>query len=212
MKQGLHILVVEDNATLARNLVDYLEQHGHRVDYARDGALATQLALDNRYDVIVLDLMLPHFSVSGRLITGQNPFSTALVAEAVVQALGKRPIARVPDPEERTTALLSRVVKGDLDWAKGELAQRSAMYQIPLIGGWGYYASMAAVERKDIQRAATVMELATPYVRQPKFQLALAKAYVRLGQNERARALLTQLAKEQPDMQEARELLSKLKG
>lgn len=59
MTQGLHILVVEDNATLARNLVDYLEQHGHRVDYARDGALAMHLALENRYDVIVLDLMLP---------------------------------------------------------------------------------------------------------------------------------------------------------
>ena len=59
MTQGLHILVVEDNATLARNLVDFLEQHGHRVDYARDGALAMHLALENRYDVIVLDLMLP---------------------------------------------------------------------------------------------------------------------------------------------------------
>ncbi len=59
MTQGLHILVVEDNAALARNLVDYLQQHGHRVDYARDGALAVQLALENRYDVIVLDLMLP---------------------------------------------------------------------------------------------------------------------------------------------------------
>lgn len=59
MTHGLHILVVEDNATLARNLVDYLEQHGHHVDYARDGALAMQLALQNRYDVIVLDLMLP---------------------------------------------------------------------------------------------------------------------------------------------------------
>lgn len=59
MTQGLHILVVEDNAVLARNLVDFLEQHGHRVDYARDGELAMQLALQNHYDVIVLDLMLP---------------------------------------------------------------------------------------------------------------------------------------------------------
>lgn len=59
MTRGLHLLVVEDNAALARNLVDYLEQHGHRVDYARDGALAVHLALQNRYDVIVLDLMLP---------------------------------------------------------------------------------------------------------------------------------------------------------
>lgn len=157
-------------------------------------------------------LMLPHVSVSGRLITGQNPFSTALVAEAVVQALGKRPVARVPDAEERTMTLLSRVANGDLAWAKDELAQRPAAYQMPLIGAWGHYASMAAVERKDIQRAAMVMELARPYVQKPQLRLTLAKAYVRLGENELAHALLTQLVKEQPDMQEARELLSNLKG
>ena len=157
-------------------------------------------------------LMLPHVSVSGRLITGQNPFSTALVAEAVVRALGKRPVARVPEAEERSMTLLSRVANGDLAWAKDELAQRPAAYQMPLIGAWGYYASMAAVERKDIQRAATVMELASPYTQEPKLQLALAKAYARLGENTRAHALLTRLVKEEPDMQEARELLSNLKG
>lgn len=157
-------------------------------------------------------LMLPHLSVSDRLISGQNPFSTALVAEAVVQALGRQPVSRVPGAEERSMTLLSRVANGDLEWAKAELAQRPATYQIPLIGMWGYYASMAAVERADIQHAATVMELASPYMQKPQLQLALAKAYMRLGENGRARALLTQLVKDQPDMPEAHELLSNLKG
>lgn len=157
-------------------------------------------------------LMLPHISVSDRLISGQNPFSTALVAEAVVQALGRQPVARVTGAEERSMTLLSRVAKGDLDWAKAELAQRSAAYQIPLIGAWGHYASMAAVERTDIQHAATAMELAGPYTQEPRLRLALAKTYMRLGENGLAHALLTQLVKDQPDMPEARELLSNLKG
>lgn len=59
MSQGLQILIVEDNAALARNLADYLQQHGHRLDFAADGRLGLQLALENSYDVIVLDLMLP---------------------------------------------------------------------------------------------------------------------------------------------------------
>jgi putative intracellular protease/amidase len=157
-------------------------------------------------------LMLPHLSVSERLITGQNPFSTALVAEAVVQALGKQPLARVHDAEERSMTLLARVAKGELAWAKRELAQRPAAYQMPLIAAWGNYAAMAAVQRADIERAAAVMELARPHVPHPQLRLALAKAYVRLGESNRAHALLTQLVKERPDMQEALELLAKLKG
>lgn len=108
--------------------------------------------------------------------------------------------------------LLSKVANGNIEWAKAELMQRHDAYQIPLIGIWGYYASMAAVERADIQRAATVMELAIPYMQEPKLQLALARTYIRLGENELARGLLAQLAKENPDMPEVNELLSKLQG
>lgn len=55
----MHILVVEDHAPLARNLADGLEQHGHSADFAADGAHGLQLALDNDYDVVILDLALP---------------------------------------------------------------------------------------------------------------------------------------------------------
>lgn len=55
----LHILVVEDNAMLARNLADGLEQHGHSADFATDGEHGLRLALENDYDLLILDLGLP---------------------------------------------------------------------------------------------------------------------------------------------------------
>jgi DNA-binding response OmpR family regulator len=56
---ALRILVVEDNADLAANLIDYLQSHGHVADAAFDGQLGLHLASSNSYDVIVLDLVLP---------------------------------------------------------------------------------------------------------------------------------------------------------
>ena len=55
----MHILVVEDNALLARNLADGLERGGHSADFAGHGAHGLALALQGHYDVIVLDLGLP---------------------------------------------------------------------------------------------------------------------------------------------------------
>lgn len=55
----MHILVVEDNALLAHNLADGLEQGGHSADFAASGPLGLQLALEHGYDVIILDLGLP---------------------------------------------------------------------------------------------------------------------------------------------------------
>jgi DNA-binding response OmpR family regulator len=56
---ALNILVVEDSADLAANIVDFLEERGHRVDAAPDGVTGLRLATGGDFDVIVLDLMLP---------------------------------------------------------------------------------------------------------------------------------------------------------
>lgn len=55
----LRILLVEDEPVLARNILDYLQLSGHQTDYASDGKLGLQLALQQQFDVILLDLMLP---------------------------------------------------------------------------------------------------------------------------------------------------------
>lgn len=53
------ILVVEDNVDIAENIGDYLEQQGHLLDFAMDGITGLHLALTQKFDVIVLDIMLP---------------------------------------------------------------------------------------------------------------------------------------------------------
>ena len=53
------ILVVEDNPDLAFGLRNNLEIEGYAVDVAADGVTGLELALRNRPDLVVLDLMLP---------------------------------------------------------------------------------------------------------------------------------------------------------
>ncbi len=53
------ILIVEDNSDLAENIADYFEPKGHILDFAMDGIGGLHLALIQKYDVIVLDVMLP---------------------------------------------------------------------------------------------------------------------------------------------------------
>ena len=53
------VLVVEDDADLAALLGLHLEGEGYAVEHVADGALALQRVLAERYDLVVLDLMLP---------------------------------------------------------------------------------------------------------------------------------------------------------
>lgn len=53
------VLVVEDDATIVANLVEYLELQQHQVDVAYDGSAAMARLAAQTYDVIVLDLGLP---------------------------------------------------------------------------------------------------------------------------------------------------------
>ena len=55
----MRVLIIEDNPDIAANLGDYLEDHGHTVDFAGDGITGLHLAVVNEFDSIVLDLALP---------------------------------------------------------------------------------------------------------------------------------------------------------
>src|ERR1700674_5005776 len=56
----MRVLVVEDEPTIADFVVRGLPEPGHAVDLAQDGAAALDLAEIASFDVVVLDLMLPH--------------------------------------------------------------------------------------------------------------------------------------------------------
>ncbi|MGF1740337.1 response regulator transcription factor [Vibrio profundum] len=53
------ILLVEDNREVAGILFDYFESLGMELDYADNGELGLKLALEQPFDIILLDLMLP---------------------------------------------------------------------------------------------------------------------------------------------------------
>ncbi len=55
----MRLLLIEDSRRLQRALVVGLQQAGHVVDSAVDGAVGLQMAKENEYAVIILDLMLP---------------------------------------------------------------------------------------------------------------------------------------------------------
>lgn len=58
-KQEASLLLVEDHSVIAEMLCSYFEGRGFSVDYAADGLTGLHLAVENSYDVIILDLMLP---------------------------------------------------------------------------------------------------------------------------------------------------------
>jgi len=55
----VRVLVVEDEASLAQQLLESIRGAGYAVDYAADGERAELLAHDEPYDAVVLDLGLP---------------------------------------------------------------------------------------------------------------------------------------------------------
>jgi DNA-binding response OmpR family regulator len=62
METPKHILVVEDEEKIRSGLKDFLDFHGFRVALAEDGLTASQVVNQNTFDLILLDLMLPHIS------------------------------------------------------------------------------------------------------------------------------------------------------
>ena len=120
------VLVVEDDARLAATLDRVLQAEGYEVDLAGDGTDALRTARDHRFDLVVLDVMLPGLdgiAVCKRLrTTGQVPILllTALGGtEERVRGLDAGADDYLVKPfayEEllaRVRALLRRVTPGD---------------------------------------------------------------------------------------------------
>jgi DNA-binding response OmpR family regulator len=55
----MKVLVIEDNKDILANIIDYLELRGYIIDCAQDGLSGLHLATTERFDLIVLDIMLP---------------------------------------------------------------------------------------------------------------------------------------------------------
>jgi len=53
------ILLLEDDPTLSKTLIKYLEKNGYQVDWAKHGEEAVDLSYGNDYDLYLLDINVP---------------------------------------------------------------------------------------------------------------------------------------------------------
>jgi DNA-binding response OmpR family regulator len=59
MQRKIRLLIVEDEAAIRTGLMDVLVYHGYDVECAADGPTGLDMALGGRFDLILLDVMLP---------------------------------------------------------------------------------------------------------------------------------------------------------
>lgn len=159
-------------------------------------------------------LMMPKLVVDGRLITGQNPFSTAQTAEAIVRGLGGAPVKRTVYRDEASMLLVERWLAGEKPAVKRAIETAPNQYKTELIAMLGYYHFKAATDDTARRQALSVMELAEPYIDHPKLnpklQLGIAQAEAALGNVTTARERLTRLVASKPDFDDAKKMLAAL--
>jgi len=56
----INVLIIEDDLDIAELERDYLQLNGYHAEIDQDGASGLKKALSGRFDIVVVDLMLPH--------------------------------------------------------------------------------------------------------------------------------------------------------
>ncbi|MGB5426781.1 MAG: response regulator transcription factor [Gammaproteobacteria bacterium] len=59
MQRKIRLLIVEDEEAIRAGLMDVFVYHGYDVDFAADGPQGLDKALSGRFDLVLLDVMLP---------------------------------------------------------------------------------------------------------------------------------------------------------
>ena len=128
------------------------------------------------------EAMIPFVQSGERIVTGQNPNSTAMAADAMLRVMGVTPQPRDLWADERSLLLVARVLDGEGEWAASQLAADPAQYDMPLIAMYGFYrARDATADTSDLRQGLAIMELASLYFDHPQLREAMAGVRARLG-------------------------------
>jgi len=134
--QNATLLLVEDHKDLAEAVGAYLESSGFTMDYAYDGLSALHLASTEKYDAIILDIMLPgidgleicarlrkdaHLSTPILMLTARDQLDDKLLGfQQGADDYLVKPFD-MPELEARLNALIRRQ-RGELDEAIYQVA------------------------------------------------------------------------------------------
>jgi len=154
-------------------------------------------------------IMLGHVAVDDRLITGQNPSSTVLVATQLVQSMGLKPVYFEGFSDDRTLSMVAKVVSGDIE-ALQILKEHQAEYEIELVGMYGVFYLKAAKVDADFETALALMMVAQDKINNPRLDLAIAKAQKKLGDEKSAKETLDAILSSNPEFQPAKDVLNTL--
>ena len=120
------VLVVDDSALARRMMRQYLEEFGHSVEEAADGAEALERYALYRHDVVLLDMVM-HGMYGLEVLTKfrqLNPQLPVIIATADIQkstreqvrAAGAAAIINKPFKKEELAAILATVLAGGAAW------------------------------------------------------------------------------------------------
>jgi DNA-binding response OmpR family regulator len=152
-RNGMRVLVIEDQHDIAANIWDFLERRGHVVDHCADGASGLARALRGDFDAIVLDLGLPRLDgldlcralreaghgVPVLMLTARDTLDDKLRGFAegaddyMVKPFAMRELeARLRVLHRRTMPAPGRLELGDLAFDPGTMQATRAGRRIPL--------------------------------------------------------------------------------
>lgn len=156
-------------------------------------------------------MMLVQVSRDGRLVTGQNPFSTPRAVEEVIRALGRMPAPRERYREEATIELIAQLLSEDTAAAAAEtLAAQPGTFDARLVVAYGASLFESSTDDSDIHRARRLVELGGRYFSHPRARLTLARIHLKLGEHQTARTVLESAAAEFPDSEAIAGLLNEM--
>jgi len=126
----MHVLLIEDDARVAAYVAKALREEGHLVDHRADGRAGLLQASSERYDVIVLDRMLPQ--VDGMKILQTLRATGDRTPVMILSALG--------DTDERVKGLRA----GGDDYLAKPFAVSELIARVEVLGRRGPGAEEAA--------------------------------------------------------------------
>jgi len=121
-----------------------------------------------------------HVVTDGRIVTGQNPFSTAMTAEATIRAMGGTPKARELYRNEKTMNLAMMAMDEGIERASTKLKANPQAYEAMFLALLGYYQYQVAEEDAAVRDALTLMTLSKPYFDHEMIDQTIASAQSRL--------------------------------
>src|SRR6185503_12500274 len=120
------ILVVDDSSLARRTIRQLLEEMGHTVEEATDGAQAIERYFLNRHDLVILDMVMEGMYGLEVLMKFKqlNPDIRVIVVTADIQnatkaearAAGAVALINKPVVRDELTRVVDAVLKGDVIW------------------------------------------------------------------------------------------------